>query len=226
MVTHLIALGREFDFLPDDTEESLLGAPIHQFAIVILFTCLTRYARRLGLPWFVGNQTTLVIPRADGRPYQPAPDLLLHPTLGRTPETSLHVADDGPPALVIEVASPSTARTHDLDTLRPQAKPGVYACTGIAEYLVFDPTAALIPERVRAWCLGPGGVYVPWEPDERGHWVSWALGISFALRGPMLAAYDADGTLLPGDNDMDAVVEEREREIAALRDEVRRLRGE
>jgi hypothetical protein len=146
--------------------------------------------------------------------------------------------------LVIEVASPSTARSHDLDTLRPEAKPGVYASTGIPEYLVYDPTGVMIPEWVRAWRIGPEGTYVPWEPDERGHWVSRTLGISFALTGPILAAYDSNGERIPSDADMDDLLLEREREaidlvaererevaerdrqIAALQAELRRLRGE
>jgi Uma2 family endonuclease len=213
-----------------------LGAPIHQYVIVAIFTSLRRYARRLGLPWFIGNQTTLVIPRVSGRPYQPAPDLMIHATLGYIPETSLHVNVAGPPALVIEVASPSTAREHDLDTLRPEAKPGVYARTGIPEYLVYDPTGVSIREWIRAWRLGPDGRYVTWEPDERGHWVS-ALGISFALNGSLLTAYGADGELIPSDADMDDLLlarereaveqaQAREREIAALQAELRRLRGE
>lgn len=240
MVTHLIALGPEFDLLPDDTEESLLGAPIHQYVIVAIFTSLRRYARRLGLPWFIGNQTTLVIPRAKGRPYQPAPDLMIHPTLGYVPEFSVNVNVAGPPALVIEVASPSTARDHDLDTLRPEAKPGVYSSAGILEYLVYDPTGVMIPGGIRAWRIGPESKYVPWEQDERGHWVSRTLGISFALTGPILAAYDADGELIPSDADMDDLLLAREREaieredavaardrqIAALQAELRRLRGE
>ena len=90
MVTQMVALGPEFDLLPDDTEESLLGAPIHKYGIVAIFTSLRRHARRLGLPWFIGNQTTLVIPRASGRPYQPAPDLLERrlrtAARGRTPD--------------------------------------------------------------------------------------------------------------------------------------------
>jgi Uma2 family endonuclease len=244
MVTHLIALGPEFDLLPDDTEESLLGAPIHQYVIVALFTSLRRYARRLALPWFIGNQTTLVIPRAKGRPYQPAPDLMVHPTLGFVPDFSLNINVAGPPALVIEVASPSTARSHDLDTLRPEAKPGVYARTGIPEYLVYDPTGAMIPEWIRAWRMGPEGIYITWEPDERGHWVSRTLGVSFALDGPILAAYDSNGERIPSDADMDDLllnrereaiehaaerereVAERDRQIAALQAELRRLRGE
>jgi Uma2 family endonuclease len=244
MVTRSIALGPEFDLLPDDTEESLLGAPIHQYVIVAIFTSLRRYARRLGLPWFIGNQTTLVIPRMNDRPYQPAPDLMIHPTLGYVPESSLHINVAGPPALVIEVASPSTAREHDLNTLNPGAKPGVYAEAGILEYLVYDPTGVMIREWVRAWRMGPEGRYIAWEQDERGHWVSHALGISFALSGPILAAYDANGELIPSDAEMDdlllarerELIEQaeayrreaaaREREVAALQVELRRLRGE
>jgi Uma2 family endonuclease len=220
MVTYQSTLGPEFDLLPDDTEEALLGSPRHQLVIVTLFNSLTRQQRRRGLSWFVGNQLGLLIPRRSGRPrYRPSPDILVHTTLGAFTETSLDLRRFGPPALAAEIASPSTAREHDLDTLAPNAKPGVYAAAGIAEYLVYDPVGEIIPERVRAWHLGEEGHYVPWLPDERGHWVSLALGVSFAPLGLLLRVYDAVGQLIPNNEEMDDIV-------AELQAELRRLRGE
>ena len=226
MVTDQIALGRAFDHLPDDTEESLLGTPLHQLVIVTLFDSLSRHRRRNGLPWFVGNQLRMRIPRGAGRPpYQPSPDILVHPTLDAPPDTSLDLRVTGPPALVIEVASPSTARDHDLDTLAPEAKPAAYAAAGIPEYLAYDPTGDIIPERVRAWRTDAAGGYEPWRPDARGHWVS-RLGISFAPRGVLLRVYDAAGGAVPNNDDMDDLLDTNQRELAALRAEIRRLRGE
>jgi Uma2 family endonuclease len=233
MVTHEIALGPEFDFLPDDTEESLLGTPLHQLVIVTLFNSLMRFARRTGLPWFVGNQTKLLLPRRGARvPYQPSPDITVHPTLGTPPESSLDARTAGPPALVIEVASPATARAHDLDTLDPRAKPGAYAAAGIAEYLAYDPTGDIIPERVRAWRMGDEGVYVAWLPEADGRWHSRALGISFAPLGLLLRVYGPDGELVPNNEDMDALLAasrreaaERDEELAAMRRENEELRA-
>jgi Uma2 family endonuclease len=239
MVTRTIALGPELDWLPDDTEESLLGTSIHQAVIVILDTCLNYFRRRAGLPWFVGNQLKLIIPRqGDREAYRPSPDIIVHANLTATELTSLNVQVYGPPALVIEVASPSTAQSHDLDTLNPAAKPSAYAQAGIPEYLVFDPIGDIIPEQVRAWRMGPEGSYIPWLPDPAtGRWHS-ALGVSFASHGLRLRVYDPNGNLIPttdeiamqrdamGDqletmsNRMEAMSERLEaqaREIAALR---------
>ena len=131
MVTRTIALGPAFDNLADDTEETLVGSSFHQDAIVDAYISLKRHRRRRNLPWFIGNQTKLVIPRAGGAPsYQPSPDLMIYPTLGTDGRTSIAVATFGPPALVIEVVSPSTALTSDLNFDSPGGKPHAYAAIG------------------------------------------------------------------------------------------------
>ena len=239
MVAIARGLGPEFDWLLDDTEESLLGASDHQWAIVCLVVSATYYRDRERLPWFIGNQLALAIPRHRGRPYRPSPDFCIHPTLGNVRRTALDLVRDGAPALVVEIASPSTAEEHDLDTLNPAAKPGAYAAAGIAEYLVYDPTARIIPEEVRAWRLGPAGAYIPWEPGADGRLHS-SLGLALAPERPILRLYDPQGRPLPTTPDLARVEREREalaaqlaqeraardREVAALRAELRRLRGE
>jgi Uma2 family endonuclease len=222
VVTYQLALGPELDWLVDDTEEALLGTSVHQYTIVNLYSDLSRLKRRAGLPWFIGNQLKLIIRRRDGHPpYYPSPDILIHPTLGDAELSSLSLARHGPPVLIIEVASPGTAYQHDLEAVDPEGKPRAYAQAGIPEYLVFDPTGNIIPERVRAWRGGPEG-YGEWLPDpETGRWHS-ALGISFAPQGALLRVYDADGGLIPTQQELDAVLDE----LASLRAELRRLRGE
>jgi Uma2 family endonuclease len=226
MVTQLIALGPEFDHLPDDTEEMLVGATSHQGSINLLYDSLILCGPERGLPWLVGNQLTMIIPRKGGRgPYRPSPDILVHPTLGDVERTSLNVADDGPPVLVIEVASPSTSRSVDLNLQSPTGKPGVYASIGVLEYLVFDPTGSLIADQIQAWRMGPGG-YEPWLPEADGRWHSRALGISFVPQGLRLRVYDQDGQLVPTIREiMEARRRDAER-VAALEAENRRLRGE
>lgn len=233
MVTRTIALGPEFDLFRDDDEETLVGSSSHQGAIVALYEGLGNCGRGLGLPWFVGNQLTLLI-RREGRkpPLQPSPDILVHTTLAAGHRSSLDVVKDGPPALVIEVLSPATALDRDLNAGVPIGKPRVYAAAGIPEYLVFDPLAEFLPGRVRAWRLSPRGV-VPWLPDTRGRWVSDALGVSFAPQGPLLRVYDGDDRLMPIYAEAidtiaarERAIADRDREIAALQAELRRLRGE
>ena len=250
MVLHKAAKGvllsPDLDWLPDDTEEALLGSMLHQRVIVSDVNSLTRVSKRGNLGWKIGNQLKLIIPReGGGRPYQPSPDIIVHTSpLVDDHQSSLNINAYGPPALAIEVCSPThpaggcpAAYSHDLDTFNPAAKPSAYARAGIPEYLVFDPTGDIIPELVRAWRRGLGETYEPWLPDPAtGRWHS-ALGISFAPRGVLLRVYDAAGAIVPDNDDMDdllaALQAEREREraeaaarIAELEAQLRRQRGE
>jgi Uma2 family endonuclease len=243
VVLHKVArgglLGPELDWLPDDTEEALLGSMLHQRVIVSDVNSLTRYSKRENLGWRIGNQLKLVIPRESGKgAYMPSPDIIVHTSpLLSDRQTSLAVATFGPPALALEVCSPSTALKHDLDTFNPEGKPSAYAGAGIPEYLVFDPTGDIIPDLIRAWRMGESGEYEDWLPDPAtGRWHS-ALGISFAPQGVLLRVYDPDGKIVPDNDDMDelmaALQAERDAQLAAanariaeLEAELRRRRGE
>jgi Uma2 family endonuclease len=239
VVLHMVALGPEFDLLPDDTEEALLGSMLHQRVLVSDVNSLTRYSKRENLGWQIGNQLKLIIPRESGeRSYQPSPDIIVHTASNLTArQPSLAINVYGPPALAIEVCSPSTAFEHDIDTINPRAKPSVYVKAGIPEYLVFDPTSDILPEFVRAWRIGSAGDYEPWLPDPAtGRWHS-ALGVSFAPQGVLLRVYDPDGNIVPDNDDMDEIVAalqaERDAQLAAatariaeLEAELRRQRGE
>lgn len=187
-----------------------------------------------GLPWFIGNQIKVIVPREGRRaPFMPSPDILVHPTLTKASRTSLVLATDGPPALVIEVARPLTMLTSDLNLTAERGKPGVYEAIGVAEYIVFDPTAEFVTEQVWARRSEAGG-YAPWLPDERGRWVSAALGgIAFAPQGALLRVYDQEGRLVPLTEELADLLDERERQltererqIAALEAELQRLRGD
>ena len=231
MITRTFALGPEFDTLPNDTEETLMGSSLHQAAIVALYTSLEQCGPERGLPWFIGNQIKLIIPRQGRGSYQPSPDILVHPTLTSGSRESIHLTADGPPALVIEVASPATAEERDINLSSPEGKPGVYAAIGVREYLVFDPTGALLGTSVWARRIGPGG-YVPWEPDGFGRWFSSTLGIAFEPQGTLLRVYDQDGQPVRFTNELAELATEQERRIidqqrrlAELEEELRRLRG-
>ncbi len=233
MVTHSLTLGSAFNHLADDTEETLGGSSMHWDAIVEAYQSLRRHRRRFDLPWFIGDQFKMVIPREGGRPpYQPSPDLLVHPTLGTGDRASLSVAREGPPALVIEVVSPATGLSNDLRLDYPAGKPMAYAAIGVNEYLTFDPLGDIIPEQIRAWRLGPANVYIPWEADSAWRWVS-DLGVSFAPQGLRLRVFDAEGEAIPRYEELDDLVDDltgtvaaQERELAEMREALRRARGE
>ena len=233
MTTSIFTLGPEFDLLPDDTEETLVGASYHQGNITQVYDGMILCGPERGHPWFVGNQIKLVIPRqGEYPPYQPSPDILVYPTLGEGEHTSLSLVDDGPPALIVEVASPSTAIDHDLNLTAPLGKAAVYERIGVLEYLVFDPLGTLLPGQIRAWRRGALG-YAPWGPAADGRWHSAALGVSFAPQGLWLRLYDQEGQLVPTIRESDAMrrrlaeMSQRQAdELARLRAELRQLRGE
>jgi Uma2 family endonuclease len=232
MVTYPIVLGPEFDHIPDDTEETLVGSSLHQGAIVTAFDGLRICARRRDLPWFIGNQLTLLI-RQEGRaaPRRIAPDICVYPSTPVPDPTSLAIAMHGPPTLAIEFASPGTALDNDVNLFDPGGKPQLYARIGVEEYLVFDPTGELLGHPIWAQHRGPEGI-IPWLPEDDGRWHS-TLGVSFAPQGPLLRVYDHDGRLVPLTTEFDAMLAERDREVAerdrrlaVLEAELRRLRGE
>jgi Uma2 family endonuclease len=225
MITYPIVLGREFDHIPDDTEETLVGSSLHQGAIDTAFDGLRICAKRRDLPWFVGNQLTLLI-RQEGRAASRriAPDICVYPSLPVTNPTLLSIALHGPPTLALEVASPGTAQDSDVNLYEPGGKPQLYSQIGIEEYLVFDPTEEILGQAVWAQHRGPEGV-IPWLPEDDGRWHS-TLGVSFAPQGTLLRVYDHDGRLVPLTTEFDAMLAERDRRLAALEAELRRLRGE
>jgi Uma2 family endonuclease len=226
MVAYPIVLSADFATVPDDTEESLVGTAGHQSTIHVAYDGLLICAKRRKVPWFIGNQLVLLIlQEGHDQPRRIAPDLMVYRSLSLPSDPgSVAVAMYGPPALVIEVASPSTAIDNDVNLLNPGAKPQLYARIGVDEYLVFDPTGALLGEQIWARRRGPTG-FEGWEPEADGRWRS-VLGVSFAPQGMLLRVYDHDGNLVPLSLEFDDMLSERERRVAELETELRRLRGE
>jgi Uma2 family endonuclease len=225
VIARTFDLGPEFDMLPNDTEETLVGSSLHQAAIVALYTSLQQCGPRRGLPWFVGNQIKVVIPRQGYTGlYMPSADILVHPTLGSGSRNSLYVAADGPPALIIEVASPSTAVENDLNLTSLTGKPGAYAAIGVSEYLVFDPASEILTTQVWGRRTGLDG-YVPWEPDSDGRWISTTLGIAFEPQGTLLRVYDQENNPVRFTEELADLVADQAQQLAELEEELRRLRG-
>ncbi len=199
--------------LPDDTEESLVGTDWHQRAIDHTYDALLDLAILTGAPWHVGNQLTLVGWAPDGSVCRPSPDIMVHPDAGPAPRKEMVVRDDGPPTLVIEVASESTWR-NDVNTLRGKA--AGYLALGVGEYLVFDPTGAYLGAPCRGWQRAEGAPS-DWQPGPDGRYHSSALSISFRPEEVFLRVYGLDDRPV-------ASREERLQEITMLRAELEHLR--
>lgn len=145
---------RVADMLPDDTEESVVGTEWHQEASSDAADELREGGRRRGTSWGVCEQVALTGLRyADGRSYDPRPDVMVLPApLPSGRMSSVALIDAGVPLLIVEVASRRTVG------INVGEKRDAYEATGVAEYLVFDPDGVLLSTPLLAWRL-EGGVY-------------------------------------------------------------------
>jgi hypothetical protein len=197
---------------PDDTEVSILGVPRHQLDIIALHLGLHELAVTAAaggpLPWQVISQIMLLgYLRPNGSAYTVFPDVAVFPQPLELDRGSFTLDRDGPPLLVVEVASPSTVQA-DLD-LRA-GKGWTYARAEVAEYLVLDPTGDLIPELGRGWRL-TNGVYEPWHLDELGHWWSAMIGSAFGVHDGLAAVYDLSGRQQVRIGEITETIADRER---------------
>lgn len=229
-----------YRWLPDDTEESILGADWHQDAISSLCNGLRDVARERGWPWHVGNQLTLVAWHPGGTAWRPIPDIMVHSHAGPERRDEMNAGTDGLPALIVEVASPSTYAS-DVNVAPPtrqrrEAKGFEYLAWPLPEYLVFDPTGNYIPGQVRAWRV-VNGHRQDWTPDAQGRYQSLGLGISFRPEGFFLRIFDPAGHAIPFDHEKAGAIarleqerlealrraEQAERDNVALRELIERL---
>jgi hypothetical protein len=229
-------------WLPDDTEEDLVGADWHQYAIDVLYDGVRDIAALDHLAWHVGNQLTLVgwAPRGVWRP---SPDIAVYATAGPELRKEMSVKDDGPPTLVVEVASPGT---WEYDVNEVSGKAAGYLGLGVDYYLVFDPTSDLLGTPCRGW-RRMNGVTREWRPEADGSYRCASLGIALRPEGIILRVLDREGHPVPtreerleqlADQAARLVAQEKANaaqvktnaaqadEIATLRAEIARLRAE
>ena len=201
---------------PDDTEESVVGTTQHQLDIHNLRSGINEEAHRVAaggpLPWQALSQTMVTgLPHPAGEgTFIALPDIFVYlRPIGRE-RGSVSLAEDGPPALVIEVASASTVG-RDLDPR--QGKAWIYARAGVAEYLVLDPTGGMLPERGRGWRL-VDGAYQPWLPDARGRWHSAQIPMAFGVEDGLAAAYGARDRRKLREGEVDEALARRDQDLA------------
>ena len=180
---------------PDDTEWSVLGTNLHQTAITAVRTGANEAASQEEQPWQAGSQTMVAgFVRPDGRPYTTLPDVFVYREPFDLQRATLSLAEDGPPALIVEMLSDDTWKA-DLDLER--GKPAGYRRGGVAEYLVLDPLQQFTGRDGLGWRL-VGGAYVPWDQGAEGRWTS-RLGFSVGWEEARAVVYDARGRLMPGE---------------------------
>jgi hypothetical protein len=195
---------------PDDTEESILGVDRHQLDIFSVRGGINEEAHRLAaggpLAWQAISQILLLgCQRRDGSAYTVIPDVMVFPRPMDRTRGSYSLQADGPPVLVVEVASESTYLA-DLDVARGKA--WTYQQAGVSEYLVLDPSARFVPEQGRGWRL-VAGVYQPWETDDRGRWASARIGVAIGVEDGLAAVYGGDGRRRLREGEVEAALEHR-----------------
>lgn len=212
------------DWLPSDTEESVVGTQWHQQAIGALADLLREVARRRGASWGVCEQVALRgLHYASGHAYDPRPDVMVLPQpLPSGNDSSIHLDQAGAPLFVAEVASDSTVG-NDIGEKRH-----AYASAGVAEYVVFDPGGDLLSAPVLAWRL-VAGVYQPLQPEADGWWRSRALDVTFRDARPYLLLRDRDGQPVELSHEIRQRAREQEERLRMaeerLRDTEARLRA-
>ena len=170
---------------------------------------------------FVGGNIALFYKEGDPTKYY-GPDVLV--AFGVRPRPSkergsYRLWEEGaPPAVIFELTSDSTRR---VDTVR---KPGQYAALGVREYFLFDPLGEFLTPPLQGYRLNAKGRYerLPGEALE-----SQELGLRLIIRDGWLRLLNPlTNTVLPTlqeEHDARAVAEA---EVARLRAELARLRGE
>ncbi len=211
---------------PDDTEESVVGTDRHQMTIMNVrfgINELAHAAIRLGqpLPWQALSQTNLMgCRRRDGTFYTTMPDVFVYRKAIDQDRGSVSVWKDGPPSLIIEIASESTY-SKDLDA--QAGKAWTYEQTGIREYMVVDPTTLYLPTPVIAWHAVEGR-YRKWEPDSAGLWWSEEIPVGIGVAGGAVTIYDREGQGQLHEGEVLTSIANARAEAAQARAEVAELR--
>jgi len=192
--------------IDDDTEESVSGSDYHLAAILALYEVLLRYAQRAVKRWYVTAEVLVLVDIPErvntGRAM---PDVYV---VLDTPDTFRNSLDtrtgESFPQFICEVASDSAWGKDVTEKQR------VYADVSALEYIVFDPTTALLGQSLRAWRRQSDDAWEPWEPDEQGFLTSAALdGLRLRAEGTLLRVYDPAGELLPTGNELDVIARDR-----------------
>ena len=180
----------------------------HWHAIVLLMSILRRYQHAQGLRWYLGVESSVTMPhQLVPRDVNPGPDVLMAEADDHE-RRSWNVEEEGSlPLFVLEVV------TEDSWTRDTEYKPILYDRMGVREYLIFAPERKDPGSRIFGYRRNAEGQWVAWEA-ENGELRSEGLGgLRFFVDRSRLRVRDAEGAILPSDEE--AAAQEAARADAA-----------
>ena len=164
----------------------------------------------------------------------PSPDVMVVRGIRPGDRSSFDVRKEGVrPCLIVEVVSPDDSKIRDVDLER---KPAIYEQAGIREYVIVDSTRQDREIRLLGYRLDGSGRYRPIEPDAEERLLSETVGVWFQVSpdGERVLVFEHPSgqrvlNLLEQKEKANREAEARrvaEEELARLRAEIERLRGE
>lgn len=177
----------EIEEYPYSDGRILMEADPHANAIVEMRNKLRRHFAAVGNVYVAGSMAVYF--REGDQQAVVAPDVFVVLGVEKRDRRSYKIWKEGGvvPALVIEVASPSTRR------LDATSKQGTYERMGVTEYWRFDPDGRQIPQGLEGWRL-EGSKYRPLAVRRqaggaRTYW-SEVLGLDLRAEGRLLRFRD------------------------------------
>jgi Uma2 family endonuclease len=197
--------------------------PDYQFWVVhLLVSILRRHRAEQRLRWYIGAELWVTLPRPGLPNLDVAPDLFV--AEGDTKSrTSWNIRAEGQaPRFVLEVV---TGASWDRDTHEKRA---VYELMGVEEYAVFAPLRADGGPKLFGYHQGVFGQWQVWRAEADGLRSRALGGLHLKVveaEQSLLRLYDAQGRLLPSDEEA-AAAERRQAEAARRQAEAARRQAE
>lgn len=203
-----------------------MGTSRHQMTIMNVRLGINEEAHAVAAPgepppWYALSQMMIIgFVRPDGSRYTTLPDVFVYLHAIALDRGSVVAALDGPPVLIIEVASESTYAS-DLDL--EAGKGWTYAHAGVREYLVLDPTGLYVPDGGRGWRLEDSR-YQPWRRAARGRWQSRELPLAFGVEDALATVYGGTGEPQLHEGEVAVTVGRMREQLARQAEELAELR--
>jgi len=206
----------------DDTEDApwMTMGDLQFWSASSFAHSLRDYARSRGLGWYVASMLPIYFPwPKSSRKHTLSPDTFVAFVPDRPRSSFDAVSEGGFPPFVLEVVSPSSTERDEID------KHEAYELLKVREYALFTPRQDA-PSLLEGYRLGTDDRFSPWLPDATGRLWSETLGLFLVANGALIQAQTSDGQLLLTPEQTGAALRDATDELATLRRELARLRGE